>query len=257
MAGSGYETALAEYADIEERLRDPAVLRRFRLARRLRRELAALEALSFDGTDGARDRFDPYDVVIRIDGRGALASWLLRACERGARRRGWRVEHFTGPTPPVDLAVCAGEDGPGAWSVFKHRTGLHRDAATGETVRVLVLPDSGEPVDPAALPGDPADWSISRFCTRDGVDRIGVTHLPSGLRGWGYSADSRHTARDNALRTVRALLLAEGLDPTEPAYRFVHPDLVPVRAHDLRTGRAIGHRDPLDGPDLPQHASDG
>ncbi|TNY37098.1 hypothetical protein [Thermomonospora catenispora] len=254
MAGSGYEAALAEYADIEERLRDPAVLRRLRLARRLRREPAALEALSFGGAEGVRDRFDPYDVVIRIDGRGALASWLLRVYERSARRRGWRVERFTDPTPPMDPAVCAGEDGPGAWSVFKHETGLHRDAETGETVRVPMLPDSGEPGDP---PGEPGEWSIDTLCARDGVTRVAVTHLPSGLSGWGRSADSPREARDRALRTVLALLLAERLDPAEPAHRFVRPALVPVRVHDRRTGRTIGPRGPLDGPNPPHEVRGG
>lgn len=248
MAGSGYETAPAEYADIKERLRDPAVPHCFRQARRLRREPTAVEALSFDGTEGPRDRFDPCDVVIRIGARGALASRPPQACEQGGRRCGRRLEHFIGPTPSMGPAVRAGEGGPGAWSVCKHETGLHRDAAIDETARGPAPPDSGEPVDPAASPRDPADRSIGRSRIRNGVDRVGVTPPPPGPGGWGRSADSPHTARDRALRIVQAPLLARERGPAEPACRFVRLDPVPVRTRDRWSGRTTGRQGAPDGP---------
>ncbi|REE94898.1 hypothetical protein [Thermomonospora umbrina] len=231
MGGAAYEAAMAEYALIEDRLRDPAVLRHHRLARRLRREAAALEAMTAAEYD-TRDRFDPYDVVLRVTAMGEgsdtrfAAAALVRAYVADARRRGWRVEHLTGEpedgVPQADLAICGGEDGPGPWSVLKGETDVPREA-----VRVLVVP---EPDPLSRPPGADGDWRVDPACTRmpHAPTAVRVTHLPTGLGAWGVSRGSPHRARDNAVRTVRALLFAGGRNDRTQGTKVIRP---PVSGH--------------------------
>ncbi|GAA5064381.1 hypothetical protein GCM10023259_055740 [Thermocatellispora tengchongensis] len=251
---------MAEYAEIERLLYTPAVLRDHRLGRRLRRQMEAMEALVFDGSAQRWDPYDPYDAVIVVEplrepGEPAPA-WpvapgiVMRSCREHAARLGWRTVPLDGESA---VAVHAGESGAGAWSVFKRLGGVHAffdpyaapeepgraDERADERVEVRVWPDDGGP---AELPGAPEDWREEVYCRRgpscggEPDSAVWITHVPSGrrVRGRDHRRPGKVSAgRANAPRLMRALLLADGVGPGEPAYAYVRPPAEPAGRHAL------------------------
>jgi peptide chain release factor 1 len=219
-----------------------------------------------------RDASDGRDVILEVKaGEGGeesalFAGDLLRMYLRYAERHGWKTEILDstitglGGYKDVTVAIKSGRRaaaGDGAWSRLKYEGGVHRVQRVPVTesqgrihtsaAGVLVLPEA----DPVEVTVEPSDIRVDVFRssgpggqsvnTTDSAVRI--THLPTGIVVSCQNEKSQLQNKEQAMRILRARLLAQAQAAAERRSQVVAVDRSQrVRTYNFPENRISDHR---------------
>jgi len=226
-----------------------------------------------------RDPNDSKDVILEVkageggDESALFAGDLLRMYLRYAERQGWKTEVLDstitglGGYKDATVAVKAGRHRPGqpegVWSRLKYEGGVHRVQRVPVTesqgrihtsaAGVLVMPEA----DPIDVTIDPADLRVDVFRssgpggqsvnTTDSAVRI--THVPTGIVVSCQNEKSQLQNKEQALRILRARLLAQAQQEAEAAAAAERRSQVAtvdrsqrVRTYNFPENRVSDHR---------------
>ncbi len=227
-----------------------------------------------------RDPDDARDVILEVKaGEGGeesalFAADLVRMYLRYAERRGWRTEvleaagselgGFKDAQVAVKTRSAVTDPSDGVWASLKYEAGVHRVQRVPVTesagrihtsaAGVLVLPEVDDPGEVVIAPDDlrvdvfrssgPGGQSVN---TTDSAVRI--THLPTGLVVSMQNEKSQLQNREQALRVLRARLLAARQEEVAAAASQARRSQVRAvdRAERIRTynypeNRIVDHR---------------
>ncbi|MFQ6133856.1 MAG: peptide chain release factor 1 [Armatimonadota bacterium] len=217
------EDNLAMLAEADRELRELIEEETRRLDERLGKLRQRLRVLLVP-KDPDRDKNAVMEIRAGTGGEEAalFARDLYDMYTRLAERRGWKTELMNlsesdmGGVKEAILAV----EGPGAYGVLKHESGVHRVQRVPQTessgrihtsaATVAVLPEAEEidvHIDPddldikATLSGGPGGQSVQKNATA-----IRIRHIPTGIQVYCQDERSQRQNKQKALRHLRSIL---------------------------------------------------